>query len=55
MTLLERISYFIEAAHSQEDAENEVEQIINRMTPYQLICELSDALEHAGVTFNTRF
>lgn len=51
MTLMDRIGHFIEAAQGQDDPETG-EDIVNRMTPYQLLSEISEALEHAGVTFN---
>ncbi len=51
MTLKDRISYFVEASQGQDNPET-VEDIINRMTPYQLLAEISEALEFAGVTFN---
>lgn len=51
MTLLERIEYFVAAAQSQDDPQFP-EDIINNMTPHQLLSEISDALQHAGVVFN---
>ena len=54
MTLLERITHFVEAAQSQ-DATETAEDIINQMTPYQLLVEISDALEHTGIVFNKDF
>lgn len=54
MTLLDRIEHFISAAHPEDDLRT-AEDHINYMTPYQLLAEISDALEHAGVTFNTEF
>lgn len=51
MTLLDRIEHFIHASQAQGD-KTTAEEIINDMTPYQLLAEISDALEQAGVTFN---
>ena len=52
MTLLDRIEHFIHAAQAQGD-KTTAEEVSNEMTPYQLLAEISDALEHAGVSFNT--
>ena len=51
MTLLERIEYFVEAAQSQEDLRT-AEEVINEMTPYDLLARLDDAFRAAGITFN---
>ena len=52
MTLLDRIEHFVHAAYVLQD-KTEAEEIINNMTTYQLLTEISEALEHAGVAFNT--
>lgn len=54
MTLLERLSHFRLAATSQED-ERSAEDLINEMTPYELLAEISEALAFAGVSFNMEF
>ena len=54
MTLYERIEHFILASMAQDDPTT-VEEIVDSMSPSQLLCEISDALEHAGVVFNTEF
>ena len=52
MTLLDRIEHFIHAAQAQGD-KTTAEEVINEMTPYQLLVEISEALERAGVACNT--
>lgn len=54
MTLYERIAHFTAAGMSQEDP-TPVHEVIDRMSPSDLLAEISDALERAGITFNTDF
>lgn len=54
MTLAERIVYFKAASLPQGDS-RDAEELINQMTPYELLAEISDALETAGVDFNLDF
>ena len=54
MTLLQRIERFKRAAQSQDD-DTPVEDIINRMTPYELLSEISEALDMANITLNEDF
>jgi hypothetical protein len=54
MTLLDRIEYFILASMTQDDPGGP-DEVVNLMTPHELLSAISDALEHAGVTFNKDF
>ena len=54
MTLLQRIEHFALAAMAQDDP-TPVEEVVNAMTPHQLLSEISDALQRAGVYFDKGF
>ena len=46
VTLLQRIVHFERAAVSQDDERTD-EELINQLTPYELLDRISDALEYA--------
>ena len=56
MTLLERIIYFRRAACSQDDERTD-EELINAMTPFELLSEISGAIEFSDTPtpFNTKW
>ena len=54
MTLEERIHQFINASTGQDD-DREPSEIVDQMTPSELLSEISDALKHAGISFNLEF
>lgn len=54
MTLLERIEYFTRASVNQDD-DREDSELINSLSLYDLLTEISSALENAGIDFNTNF
>jgi ABC-type phosphate transport system ATPase subunit len=54
MTLYERVAHFQRAATTQED-ERTNEELINTLTPAELLKEISSALEYAPLDFNTKW
>ena len=53
MSLLFRLVHFERAGCSQDDERTD-EELINRLTPYELLEKISDALELSGIEITTK-